>query len=180
MKRVINTFVKAVSAAVLSVAFVGAAAGAQTITPPAGCTNFVIYNTGAGSNNVAVCVDTVTLTVECTNNVYVLDANSQSAVSGQAVSQGNSAGGNAVSGDATNSNNQTVQIGATCGTPANNTSTENPTPGQGGVTPAPKPAALPYTAADSTVAVVATSLVAAAAIVAGSRVATAAYRHFNK
>lgn len=176
MKRVISTFVKAVSAAVVSVAFVGAAAGAQAQN----CDVLVINGTGPGSNNQVVCTTTTNVQVTCVNNVYALTANSQSAISGGAIVGGNLTGGTAITGNATNENNQTVQIGASCGTPANNTSTENPTPGQGSATPTPKPKALPYTSADSTVAVVAASLVAAAAIVAGSRVATAAYRRFNK
>lgn len=177
MKRVVNTFVKAVSAAVVSVAFVGAAAGAQA--PAQNCDVLVINGTGQGSNNQVVCTTTTNVQVTCTNNVYALTSNSQSAISGATIVGGNVTGGTAISGNATNENNQTVQIGASCGVPADNTSTTTPTtPGQGSTTPKPK--ALPYTAADSTVAVVATSLVAAAAIVAGSRVATMAYRHFNK
>jgi hypothetical protein len=176
MKRVVNTFIKAVSAAVVSVAFVGAAAGAQQAQ---NCDVLVINGTGTGSSNQVVCTTTTNVQVTCVDSIYALTANSQNAVSGATIVGGNVTGGTAITGNATNENNQTVQIGASCGTPANNTTTSpTPTPGQGSTTPKPK--ALPYTAADSTFAVVATSLVAAAAIVAGSRVATVAYRHFNK
>ncbi len=165
--------VQILTAAVVSVAFVGSVAGAQE------CDNIVIFNTGPDSNNQVSCVDVTNLTVTCVNNVFVLDTNSQTALTGSASVAANVTSGNALSGDANNSNGQVVTIGASC---VSATTPVTPvTPGGGSVTPAAetKVAALPYTAGTSAATIVAISLVAAAAIVAVSRIAIAAYRRYS-
>lgn len=171
--------IKVLTAAILSVAFVGAAAGAQAQST---CESIVITNTGENSNNQGVCTVVTNVTLVCNNNVYVLTENDQEAITGEAEVLGNTTGGTAITGNATNENGQTVTIGSSCGeaTPAPSASPVTPAGGSGNVTPpAAKPAALPYTAGNSTLAIVVSSLVAAAAVVAGSRVAVAAYRRFS-
>lgn len=173
MKKVLQI----VAAAVLSVAALSVPANA------ADCDVLSINNTGTGSNNQVVCNVTRNVTVVCVNNVYTLDSNSQSAVSGDASSQGNTVtSGTVITGNATNTNGQNVIIGASCNenaAPVSPTPSVTPTtPGQGGVTPA-APKALPNTSANSMLSVVAVSLLVAAAIVAGSRLAVAAYRRIG-
>lgn len=172
MKKVTQILV----ALVISVGIVSIGTSAHAQQAP--CDNIVIYNTGPNSTNVALCINDTELEVVCDNNIYVLTENSQEAVSGEAVSQGSTAGGNAVSGSATNENGATVQIGAACGeTPAPVTpeTPEIPT-----VTPtsAPveKPSVLPYTASSSfgETALIAVIAIATAAVTA--RLAIAVYR----
>ena len=173
--------IKVLTAAILSVAFVGTAAGAQAQTELGNCTSIVITNTGSNSNNQGVCNVVVNVDAVCVDNKYVLNTSAQTAVSGAASAAGNTNTGAAISGGSANYNGTNIQLGNSCGpttTPAAPVTPE--TPGKGAVTPAAeKPAALPYTAGNSTLAIVVSSLVAAAAIVAGSRVAVAAYRRFS-
>lgn len=167
------------TASIMSVAFIGVAAGAQGQPD---CDILVINGTGPGSSNQVVCTVTTNATVVCTDNVYILDANSQSAATGAASNQGNVTGGTAITGNATNSNGQTVAIGASCGTVASPAPTPSTpvTPGKGSITPAQAaPAVLPYTAGASAEAIVVASLIAAAAIVVLSRVAVAAFRRIS-
>lgn len=155
-----------------------ASTGNTAFAQQAPCDNIVIYNTGPGSTNVALCINDTELEVVCNNNVYVLTENSQEAVSGEAESQGSTAGGNAVSGSATNENGTTVQIGTSCGetsAPVTPETPEVPTATPAAV-PIEKPSVLPYTATSSfgEVAVIAVITIATAAITA--RLAVAAYR----
>lgn len=162
------------TATILSVAFMGSVASAQSPD----CGVLIINGTGPGSNNVVTCTTTVNVNVVCTNNIYVLTSDSQNAVSGSAVVGGNVTGGTAITGNATNENNQTVQIGADCGESTTPVTPVTPvTPGSGSATPAAqKVAVLPYTATNSTLAIVAGSLAIAASVVIISRLAVAAYR----
>jgi len=167
-----------ISAAVLSVAFIGTAAGAQGA---AGCSNFSITGTGAGSNNTIVCNDVKEVTITCESNVTVANFSYQDGKTGPAQVGGNTNGGTAVSGSVTNSNGVDLQFGVACGTPAEETVTPV-TPGNGGTTPTPapaKPVALPNTAGTDATTIVMVSLVAAAGVVALSRLAVAAYNRFG-
>lgn len=175
MKKVTQILVALVLS--LGLASVGQVANAQTPD----CDNIVIYNTGPGSDNVVLCINDATLEVECQNNIYVLNESSQEAVSGEAVSQGSTAGGNAVSGSATNENGATVQIGANCGeveAPVTPTTPETPsTPVVTPVaTPKEKPALLPYTSAGSLAETIAVGLIALATVLLTARIAVTVYR----
>lgn len=171
MKKVFSVLI----ATVVSTLFIGATVGAQVKN----CDVLSINNTGTGSNNQVVCNVTTNVTVECNNNIYVLDSNSQTAASGAASSQGNVTAGTVVTGNATNSNGQTVAIGAACGTSAVATPTPTPTtPGQGSTTPT-TPKALPNTASNSALTIIIGSLAAAAAVVVASRLAVATYRRIG-
>jgi len=175
MKKVTQILV----ALVLSFGLVGI--GAATANAQAtNCDNIVIYNTGPGSNNVALCITDTELEVVCDNNIYVLTDSSQEAVSGEAVSQGSTAGGNAVSGSATNENGTTVQIGTSCGeTPAPAPVTPE-TPAAPTVTPVAtsveKPTLLPYTATGSLSEALLIGLIALATAALTARITIKAYR----
>lgn len=176
MKKVLTSL----TALAVSFAFVGTVALTSETASAATCESIVITNTGENSNNEGVCTVVTNVNLVCNNNVYVLSENDQEAITGEAEVLGNTTGGTAITGNATNENNQTVAIGSSCGTTTPAAPVTPETPGKGAVTPAAeKPAALPYTAGNSTLAIVVSSLVAAAAIVAGSRVAVAAYRRFS-
>jgi LPXTG-motif cell wall-anchored protein len=153
MKKILT--VLAVS--VMSLSFGGSVAFAADIS-----------NTGPGSYNSIIDETTKKITVTCNNNVEVVNNNGQVSNSGTAVVDGNTYGGNATSGDATNLNTFVANLGISCVTK------ETPvvvpeTGGQGGgvvlasSTPAPAPvaAALPETgpSALSTGLVIAGSLV---------------------
>lgn len=175
-------------AAVLTVGLVGFGEGIANAadTPPENCDNIIIYNTGSESTNVYECIDATKLTVTCNNNIYVLNENSQTAISGDAEVDINVTGGSAISGDANNTNGDVVEIGADCGeattpvTPVTPTTPEKPvtptTPATPVAAPVQKVAALPNTASNSIVQTVVFSLVAIAAVAIASRVAIAAYR----
>lgn len=164
------------AALVLSVGLVGGLGSVANAQEP--CDNLVIYNTGPNSDNVILCLDDVELEVTCNSNVYVLTESSQEAVSGAAVSQGSTTGGNAVSGSATNENGATVQIGAACGeTPAPTTPETPTTPTVTPVAvPVEKPAALPYTASSSIMETALIALIALATAVVTARMAINVYR----
>ncbi len=165
---------KILSAAVISTAFIGSFASAAT------CDEIVVNNTGPGSNNQVVCNVTVDVTVTCTNGTYLLNSNSQSAVSGAVNNQGNTSGGAAISGNATNENGQTVAIGSQCGPATTTTTNEEPGRGAaGGGAGAAMPDVLPNTASVSTETIVIGSLLVAAAVIALSRVIVVAHRHFT-
>lgn len=176
MKKVTQILVALVLS--LGLASIGDIANAQV----ANCDNIVIYNTGPGSNNVALCITDTELEVVCDNNIYVLTDNSQEAVSGEAVNQGSAAGGNAVSGSATNENGTTVQIGADCGeTPAPTPTPVTPeTPATPTVTPVTtsveKPTLLPYTATSSLTEGLLIGLIALATAAVTARITIKAYR----
>lgn len=175
------------TAAILSLGLASIAhtAGAQQPS----CDSIVITNTGAGSNNQGVCTVNVTATVICSNNVYVLDNNSQQAVSGAASVLGNTTASTAVSGDATNQNGTAVQIGAACvsavtpttptpETPAPQTPT-TPTVTPIATAPAAKPAVLPYTAGNSTIDTILIAAILLGTIAITIRLAISAYRRFH-
>lgn len=166
------------TAIVLSAGFVGNVAGAQA----AQCTSIVITNTGPNSNNSGTCTVNTTVAVTCVNNLYVLSQNDQTAVTGQASSLGNTTAGTAITGNATNENGATVQIGAACGdtstttpeTPA--TPTSNTPAGGAGQAEAKKVAALPYTASSSVIVWAGMSIAALLAALVATRIGFAVYR----
>lgn len=140
------------------------------------CDVLIINGTGSGSNNQVECTTTVDVTVECVNNVYVLDSNSQTAVSGAAVSGGNVTGGTAITGNATNTNGQTVSIGANCGTQTVPTTPVTPQTPPTAAVPPKKVAALPFTSGNSTFETVLVSAIALITIAISARFAVVAYR----
>ena len=111
-------------AVVTSLAFMGGVASADD-----SCTGAIV-NTGPGSTNEVKCVDSRDIKVTCVNDVYVVNNNSQTGGSGDADNSGNTTGGGSISGNATNENGTTVQIGASCATQPAAVTPENPAPGQ--------------------------------------------------
>ncbi len=173
---------QAVAAIALTVGLmaIGNTVSAQT-PPQQNCNILIINGTGPGSNNQVTCTTTVSVTVDCVNNIYVLDSQSQTAVSGAAIVGGNVTGGTAVSGNATNANGQTVAIGASCGqTPSTTTTTTSTPPAAETVVPAAAPkqkvAALPFTAGSSALELVTVSTIIVATVLASVRLAIVAYR----
>ncbi|HUO61978.1 MAG TPA: hypothetical protein VMT96_00815 [Candidatus Bathyarchaeia archaeon] len=69
-----------------------------------------ISATGPGSNNVVALNTNNNLNVTNNNNIDVQSSNTQTAKTGKALVTGNTSGGSAISGDATNSNSQAVSI----------------------------------------------------------------------
>lgn len=176
-----NKLTQVFAAIALSVGFVGNVAGAQASPDPV-CTSIVITNTGQSSNNSGTCIVNTTVTVSCTNNIYVLSQNDQTAVTGQASSLGNTSSGPAITGDATNSNGTNVQIGAACGdtpttpeTPATPTTSTTPTGGSGQAE-AKHITALPYTASSSVVELAAVGTVVLLISLVATRIGFALYR----
>lgn len=161
------------SAAVISVACMGGVANAET------CDTIVINGTGDGSNNTVTCNVTADVNVTCTNGLYALTSNSQTAVSGAVEAEGNTAGGATITGNATNENGETVTIGASCipAVTTTTTSTSAPTePGMGGGSGAYIPEVLPDTSSTSPVFAVLGVIAAATGILAINRIVVAAYR----
>lgn len=171
--------VQIISAAILSVAFIGSVAGAQSSAPCDG--TITISGTGPGSNNTVTCTNITTVVITCVNNVNIATINTQAGESGTATVTGNGLGGNATSGTAINTNDSRVDASASCAAVASPSPSVTPvTPGSGSATPtAVKPAVLPNTAGASAETIVVASILAAAGIVVASRVAVAAYRHFG-
>lgn len=168
-------------AVVLAVGFVGitdtSTAGAEE------CDVIIINGTGSDSDNVVECQVRVDVEVECIDNIYVLNENSQEAVTGEVEDQGNTTGGAAVSGNATNSNGATVQIGAECvseETPETPVTPTTPTTPETPVTPAavvtPTVAVLPNTATNSITGMALAVIAAVVAILVASRLAITVYR----
>ncbi len=179
--------VQIISAALLSVAFIGVTASAQVPSNTIGCDDIVINNSGNDSENNVTCETVTETTITCTNNIIVGNVNFQGGESGEGSAEGNNGTGSVKAGTVVNYNGTQTTVGAACG--ASTTTSPSPsvspspstTPGAGGAgaAGAVKPAALPYTASNSTLAVVIMSLAAAAAVVAGSRVAVALYRRVS-
>ncbi len=180
-----------ISAFIISLGVVGGVASTPAQAQEAACNSIVISNTGAGSNNEGTCIIDVSVNAVCENNIYILNDNSQDAVSGAASTIGTVNGNTTVSGNATNENNASVELGASCGeaatetpvTPTPDTGTDTPTtptPGMGNSTPKQSIAALPNTAANSTVVIIAAVAATIAAAFAASRLAMYAYRRANE
>jgi hypothetical protein len=198
----VKKLVQALSAAVVSTAFMGSMAGAVGVPNQlADCDSIVIVNTGPDSNNQGVCTINTNVVVTCTNNIYVLSQNEQDAVTGKAQVIGNTTGGSAITGAATNENNQVVNIGASCAhapevpctsacavavpveeaagggsgassAPAAVAPTEETPGGQGEV-----PAELPNTASAPVAAIAVGGITITALLAGASRLAVVAYRH---
>lgn len=127
------------AAGVLSAGLFAGAAAAETT-----CT---IENTGEGSVNICWDENENQVKATCVNNIYVDNRNIQDAGTGDGSVILNTSGGGASSGQATNSNNTVVTIGASC---EGGVKTVAPTQPQGGggqgggqeavVTPAAAPA----------------------------------------
>ncbi|MDB5176642.1 MAG: hypothetical protein JWN75_310 [Candidatus Saccharibacteria bacterium] len=178
--------VQILTAAVISVGFIGSVASATT-----DCQT-VVYNSGDNNPTTIECINIKTIDITCVNNVTVANISYQDGKSGPAIVGGNEAGGSATTGTVTNSNNTTTELGVTgCAgavTPSVSpsvspspsvTPASSVTPGKGATTPV-TPTVLPYTAGNSAAEIVAVSLVSAAGVVVASRLAIAAYRRFSE
>ncbi len=169
-------------ALIVILGFSGSTVGAQQ-SPCAGG-QITITNTGPDSTNVVDCVTVSDVKVTCNNSIYVLTSNSQTAISGKAGSNVNTSAGSAISGNATNTNGDTVQIGATCVTEATTPATPvtpvtptavTPTTGTGAAKP--KVAVLPNTASNSVTETAVIGLLVLVSILVLSRLAVTAYRY---
>lgn len=183
MKR----FMRGIVAVIIAAGIMGGPAYAQQACDGA----LVISNTGPGSTNEVECVDSNTIRVICTNDVYVVNNNSQTSESGDATNSSNTTGGSSITGNATNENGTTVQIGASCVAAPVVTTPEDkpnqPTPGMGAgrggnvlgaeTTPsAQQVALLPTTAGNSIVETIVTGIAALIGTIAMSRLAVVLYR----
>lgn len=183
MKR----FMRGIVAVIIAAGVMGGPAYAQDACDGA----LVISNTGPGSTNEIKCVDSNTVRVTCTNDVYVVNNNSQTSESGDATNSSNTTGGSSITGNATNENGTTVQIGASCAAAPVVTTPEDkpnqPTPGGmgagqvAGVSTEAAPGAqqvalLPNTTGNSIVKTIVTSIAALIGTVAMSRLAVVLYR----
>lgn len=164
MKR----YMRGIVAAVISVSFIGGTVGAEEACPGA-----TITNTGPDSVNEITCVDSTAVQVTCTNNVYVVNNNSQTGGTGSGV----------ITGNATNTNGTTVQIGAACTSPTATTTVTpppaavKPSTGMGATSlPEPKATVLPNTASNPVTDIAIASTLGLAGIMAVSRIGIAAYR----
>ena len=92
-------FIQIVTAAVLSVGFVG------TVASAASCNGVIVVNSGNNNTVTVDCKDISTVTINCNNGVYEANINYQQGQSGNA--QVGSGSGTATSGNVTNSNNTT-------------------------------------------------------------------------
>lgn len=145
-----------------------------------------ISNTGPDSTNIVDCVTVSDVTVTCNNSIYVLTESSQTAISGAAGSGVNTSSGSVISGNATNENGATVQIGAACETPAVvvpetpvtpvTRTTPVPTTGTGATSAVPVATVLPNTASNSVVQMGTIGLVTLATIAGASAAAVGVYR----
>lgn len=136
MKKLIHIL----PAIMISASIAGNVAGAQA---PQDCDVLIINDTGPGSTTQVVCNVTTDVQVDCKNNVYILNENSQTAVSGDASSQGNVTNNTTITGNAVNSNGDVVRIGASCELETTEGpgqgSTSPPSTGRGAFTPAQLP-----------------------------------------
>lgn len=107
MKKLLQVLTTAVVGTVLMGGVVGATGTYQ---------NCSIYQSGSTSyNSCQTNTNTTSVRVTCVNNVYVIDNSSQQAGTGNATITSNGSGGYVASGNATNQNGATVNIGASCG-----------------------------------------------------------------
>lgn len=169
--------VQIITAAIVSVAFIGSIASAQS----AGPCNGTVTVTGNNSNVVIDCNTINSVVISCVNNVNVATVNYQQGESGSATVTGNASGGSASSGGVFNTNNSNVDTTAACAVASTSpaptpTPTTTPTPGESATV---KPAALPNTSTVSAESAIVVGLAIAAVIVAASRLIIAAYRHFT-
>lgn len=177
MKHVLKIF----SAAIVSTAFMGSAAGA------ASCDG-AITMTGPGSNNTISCTDVNNIVLTCVNDIIVGTVNTQTGTSGDGNVSDNNSAGNVATGTVVNENGQNVTVGASC----NSAGLVTETPGGGSVTPAEEtpgggqgaagaPEELPNTSSSAPfITIIAGSLVASAGAFGVSRIVTTTYRRHNK
>lgn len=156
--------------------------GAQAV-PSEGddCDVLIINGTGEGSNNEVVCTVEENVTVVCENGIYVLDENSQTAISGGAVVGGNVTGGTAITGNATNQNGTTVEINSECSaaetpvTPSAPVMPTTPAPSTTPTTPT-KVSVLPFTSGNSALDTALVTIIVLTALAATAHIGITAYR----
>jgi hypothetical protein len=99
--------VQILSTAILGASLIAGVASASTAT----CG---VSDTGPGSTNTVNCVDSNNTTVTCNNKDMIEESSGQSASSGSTSSSSNTTSGNSTSGMSSNSNTDTVSVGASC------------------------------------------------------------------
>ena len=148
-----------------------------------------ISDTGPGSNNsISTSVDNNSDT-NCNNNDDLTTSNLQNAGSGNADVTGNTTGGDAQSGGASNNNNTNVNVNTSCGQLS---SSSNPAPQGGGkgsgkvsgasTTATPVAVAngsLPDTGSNTAATLAVGSVVALGAVLLASRFGVSAYRRMT-
>lgn len=144
MKHVMKIF----SAAIVSTAFMGSAAGAVSC-------DGTISLTSPVSNNIISCNEVNNIAISCVNDVIVGSINTQTGTSGDGSATNNTNGGNVATGTVLNDNGQNIVIGASCESIAEATDTDTSggsgaadTPG-GGQGAATMPLELPNTSASN-------------------------------
>ncbi|MGI9027597.1 MAG: hypothetical protein ACR2FM_01990 [Candidatus Saccharimonadales bacterium] len=181
---------KILVAGTMSVAMFGGVASAETFE----CS---INSTGPDSENICTSSTEKDFTFKCENDLNIKFTNEQVAETGAAVTDGNTSGGRAISGDAKNINDLDVLIEAGCAqeiakqTPAAPTTPAGgqgggpvaqapaPAPGRGAAAPAPAPAqgvVLPDTGVDETVKAAAITVASLAGIAGAVTAGTSFYR----
>lgn len=171
MKKVFSV----IAAAVVSVAFAGSVANAQSNN------SIVITGTGPGSNNTVTYNNVSNVAYTCNNNILALTFNNQDGTSGNATVDFNTNAAAAVSGAVSNTNVTSTNIAAVCAQATTPVASPTPTPSPSpSTTPVPStPKTLPNTSSNSALTIVIASLAAAAGIVVASRLAVAAYRRIG-
>ncbi len=138
---------KIFSAAIVSTAFIGSAAGAVSC-------DGTISLTGPGSNNIISCNEVNNIAISCINDVIVGSINTQTGTSGDGSATNNTNGGNVATGTVLNDNGQNIVVGASCETIATTDTdagggsgaADTPDGGQGAAT---MPLELPNTSASN-------------------------------
>lgn len=130
-------YMRGIAAFVLSVGAVAVVGGGSVNAQDCSAD---MNNTGPGSVNTVDCEVTNSNRYICRNNIWVENDNYQEAESGDSEVEGNTSGGGAASGDASNSNetNATITVGGSCGAV-----TTGGGGGGGGAAPTPTPTPTP-------------------------------------
>lgn len=169
--------IRLISAAIISVAFMGGVANA------APCDGFITV-TGPSSTNQIGCNDINDLVVNCTNNIVTATVNTQNGASGNGDVSFNNLGGTVQTGTVLNDNGNQVTVGAACGEGVvASTGGVGGGGGGGGAPAAPEESgvgeALPDTANSIVAPVAIAGTVIGAAALVTSRLAVAVFRRHD-
>jgi len=173
----VKKLIRLISAAIISVAFMGGVANAAT------CDGFITV-TGPSSNNTIGCNEVNDLVVNCTNNIVTATVNTQNGASGNGDVSFNNLGGTVQTGTVLNDNGNQVTVGAACGEGVVATTGGVGGGGGGGGAPAaPEESgvgeALPDTANSIVAPVAIAGTVIGAAALVTSRLAVAVFRRHD-
>ena len=168
--------IRLISAAIISVAFMGGVANAAT------CDGFITV-TGPSSNNQVSCNDINDLVVNCTNNIVTATVNTQNGASGNGDVSFNNLGGNVQTGTVLNDNGNQVTVGAACGEGIVASTGGGGGGGGGGAPAAPEESGVGEALPDTANSIVAPVAIAGTAIGAASivlsRLAVAVFRRHD-